>query len=90
MPVDLAHRGLWKLMMKLPTLRGKLQLLFAQSTTLVSLCAAYDEASATLEQLRKERSTANQEMIAEYDDICSEIEAEVADICVSIRSEVPE
>jgi hypothetical protein len=76
------RRGLWKLMLKLPALRGQLQLLTAHSNSLGGLCEAYDDASTTLDRLRSKPSLKNSAMIAEYETICSEIETEVIEICL--------
>lgn len=77
-------------MLKLPALRGQLQVLTAHSSSLGSLCEAYDEASATLDRLRSRTSMKNSAMIAEYEMICSEIETEVIEICLDVGSNAPE
>ena len=81
MPTDTAQRGLWKLMLKLPALRGPLQLLSARNTSLLSLCDAFHDASSTLDSLRKD-PTVESAIIREYETLCSEIESEVIEICL--------
>jgi hypothetical protein len=83
-----SQRGLWKLMLKLPALRGQLQMLSARSSTLVSLCDAFDEASSTLDRLRRNGST-DDKLLLEYESLCSEIENEVIDICIVARTQKP-
>lgn len=69
-------------MLKLPSIRGKLQILMSQSPVLVELCEAYGEASATLESLENGRLPAEGGLVAEYRSICSEIEADVIKYCL--------
>jgi hypothetical protein len=76
------QRGLLRLMLRLPSIRGKLQILSGQSTVLAALCEAYGEASATLERLEKGQLTPEDDLLAEYRAICSEIEADVIRYCV--------
>lgn len=72
--IDAAQLGLWRLMLKLPAIRGRLQMLAARSRRLDDLFEAYEEASRTLERLRKESNLA---LANEYDTVCSDIEADV-------------
>ena len=51
---DENHRGLAKLMLKLPVFRGRLQMLSMRNEDFLSLCGAFEEASVTLERLRRE------------------------------------
>jgi hypothetical protein len=71
-------------MLKLPALRGQLQMLSGRSSTLLSLCDAFDEASSTLDRLRLE-SARNGKLIAEYETLCLDIEGEVIDLCLADR-----
>ena len=71
-------------MLKLPAMRGQLQVLSARNNTLLSLCDAFDEASSTLERLRRNGSK-DLKLIAEYEILCSDIEGEVIDICIATR-----
>ncbi len=75
-------------MLKLPAMRGQLQMLSARSSTLVSLCDAFDEASSTLDRLRRNGST-DDKLLLEYESLCSEIENEVIDICIVGRTQKP-
>jgi hypothetical protein len=79
---DIERRGLMKLMLRMPALRGKLQLLSAVNAELLGLCGAFDEASSTLERLRKENLPTNFAAISEYETLCEEIEAEIIEICI--------
>jgi len=72
-------------MLKLPAMRGQLQVLSARNNTLLSLCDAFDEASSTLERLRRNGSN-DLKLIAEYEVLCSDIEGEVIDLCIATRS----
>ena len=75
-------------MLKLPAMRGQLQMLSGRNTTLLSLCDAFDEASSTLDRLRRNGSS-DLKLIAEYEMLCSDIEGEVIDICISARGKLP-
>jgi hypothetical protein len=79
--VELNRRGLVKLMLKMPALRGRLQILSATNSAVFSLCGAYEEASATLERLRKEKSQVDRSVVIEYEDLCEDIEREIIEIC---------
>ncbi|ACM29234.1 hypothetical protein [Rhizobium rhizogenes] len=80
----LSERGLWKLMLKLPAVRGRLQIVGRLHPSITNLFEAYEEASSALERMRKIGST-TPEMIAEYEIICAEIESEVIQICLESR-----
>lgn len=82
MPNEAKQRGLLKLMLKLPALRGQLQLLSARNMPFASLCEAYDEASSMLDRQRR-RDPQDASMVAEYELICLEIEEEVISLCLS-------
>ncbi|WP_457580598.1 hypothetical protein [Ensifer canadensis] len=82
MPNEAKQQGLLKLMLKLPALRGPLQLLSVKNMPLASLCEAYDEASSMLDRQRR-RDPQDASMVAEYELICLEIEEEVISICLS-------
>ncbi len=81
MSTGTAQKGLWKLMLKLPALRGQLQILSARNTSLLALCDAFHDASSTLDTLRRDPSVDNA-IIREYETLCSEIEGEVIEICL--------
>lgn len=82
MPNEAKQRGLLKLMLKLPALRGQLQLLSGKNMPLASLCEAYDEAASMLDRQRR-RDPQDTLMVAEYELICLEIEEEVISICLA-------
>ncbi|MBP1886844.1 hypothetical protein J2Z50_005147 [Ensifer mexicanus] len=75
------QRGLLKLMLKLPALRGKLQLLSARDPSLQSLFEAYDEATSMLDRQRSSQLQ-DRAVLTEYELICREIEEEVIAICL--------
>lgn len=77
------RRGLLKLMLKMPVLRGQLQILSARDAGLLSLCGAFDDASDTLERLRREGGEKNREVILEYENICAEIEHDIINMCIN-------
>jgi hypothetical protein len=81
-PVGGEQRGLWRLMLKLPALRGRLQVLAAKSESLGSLCEAYEDASVTLDRLRNAPGDVNCPMVREYEILCAEIEADVIQYCL--------
>lgn len=89
-PVGTEKRGLWRLMLKLPALRGQLQLLASRSPSLGSLFEAYDDARTTLERLLGDLGKDNELIIAEYENICAEIESEVIQYCLEHHPGVPE
>lgn len=72
-----SRRGLWRLMLKLPSMRGRLQILAATSTPLDGMLEAYEEASTTLERMTQEREAERDALIDEYQTVCSEIETDV-------------
>lgn len=77
-----AQRGLWRLMLKLPALRGSLQILAQKSSALENLCEAYEDACTTLDRLRKRHGTSRDPLIEEYETICGEIESDVIQLCL--------
>lgn len=79
---DIERRGLMKLMLRMPALRGKLQLLCAVNADLLGLCGAFEEASSTLDRLRKENLPMNFAAINEYETLCEEIEADIIERCI--------
>ena len=74
------QKGLMKLMLRIPSLRGELQLLSVRDEDVFSLCGAYDDASLTLERLRK--SGEDRVVVLEYENICADIEREIIEICI--------
>lgn len=74
-----AKRGLWRLMLKLPAIRGRLQLLAARASSLDDLCEAYEEASVALARMSRDRDREDCPLIDEYENVCAEIESDVID-----------
>lgn len=89
-PAAAERRGLWRLMLKLPALRGRLQILVVGSESLGNLCEAYEDASVTLERLRNAQGDINEAMVKEYEIVCQEIESDVIGYCLRRGSSVPE
>ena len=77
------RRGLLKLMLKMPALRGQLQVLSARDEGVLSLSGAFDDATDTLERLRLSDPVRHRLIILEYENICAEIEQDVIKICIS-------
>jgi hypothetical protein len=76
-----SRRGLIKLMLRMPALRGQLQILAAQDGHFLDLCGAFEEASETLEALKAKHRDRSDASVAEYERICAEIEDEIILIC---------
>lgn len=72
-------------MLKLPAMRGQLQLLSARNANMVSLCGAFDEATIALDRLRTDPMR-NAGLVIEYETLCSDIEGEIIDICLSAKN----
>lgn len=83
MPVGAGKRGLWRLMLRLPAMRGHLQMLDGKSDSFSSLCEAYEDASTALEGMLKDQANASPTIIEEYEAICQEIESDVIQYCVN-------
>lgn len=81
---DYNRKGLLKLMLKMPALRGRLQLLSARDPEMLNLCGAFEEASLMLERLARQNTPSNQHQIEEYRNVCSEIEDEIIAMCYRI------
>ncbi|AVA26440.1 MULTISPECIES: hypothetical protein [unclassified Rhizobium] len=88
-PVGTRERGMWRLMLKLPSIRGRLQILATKPSSLGNLFEAYDDACSTLDRLRSESTGDRSPMIEEYTGICAEIESEVIQYCLERGSSVP-
>lgn len=79
--LDNNRHGLMKLMLRLPALRGQLQLLSATNADMFDLCGAFEHANATLERLRGNGWESDGELIREYEILCLEIEGEIIEMC---------
>lgn len=60
--------------MKLPAVRGQLQILAARSRKLDDLFEAYDDAASALDRFQRSNDT---QLVAEYHRVCCEIEADI-------------
>jgi hypothetical protein len=80
--IDHNRRGLMKLMLRMPALRGKLQLLSAANAEMLGLCGAFEDASSTLDRLRRENSPKDWATTQEYEALCEEIETQIIEMCV--------
>ena len=76
-------RGLKKLMLRLPALRGQLQILSARNPDLLSICGAFDEASNMLDGLRSSRALGDPTILKEYEQLCADLEQEVIGMCLN-------
>ncbi|WP_244490371.1 hypothetical protein [Rhizobium sp. Root708] len=81
-----AQRGLWRLMLKLPAIRGRLQIIAAQSTHLNGMFEAYEDAYVALQRFQKERGQNDGPLIKEYETLCSDIESDVLSIILNSTS----
>jgi hypothetical protein len=69
-------------MLKLPALRGRLQLLAQKSSALENLCEAYEDACTALDRFRNRLPTFQDPLVDEYETICREIESDVIQLCL--------
>jgi hypothetical protein len=69
-------------MLKLPALRGSLQILAQKSASLENLCEAYEDACTTLDQFRNRLAISGDTLVEEYETICREIESDVIQLCL--------
>jgi hypothetical protein len=76
------RRGLLKLMLKMPALREQLRILSAGDEGILGLCGAFDDATDTLDRLRRNNPERHSAVILEYENICAEIEQEIIEICM--------
>lgn len=76
--------GLIKLMVKLPVLRGQLQIIYGQDEALRELTEAYNEATTMLDHLRGNPQS-DRTLLQEYEAVCGEIESDVLNICSQWR-----
>jgi hypothetical protein len=72
-----AQRGLWRLMLKLPAIRGRLQLIAPTTTNLNEMFEAYEEANVALERFLRDRDGGSSPLIKEYEALCADIESDV-------------
>ena len=81
---DAASRGLLRLMIRLPALRGELQIIHGHDNLFRELAEAYEEAAQMLSSLYS-NPMAERTLIREYESICSGIEDEVVTRCANLR-----
>jgi hypothetical protein len=79
-----SKRGLAKLMLKLPSLRDRLQHVVAMNPVLSDLLEAYDEASAMLDRLERQICE-DEALLDEYRSICTDIENDMIEQCLFLR-----
>lgn len=77
---DNTSKGLLKLMLKLPALRGELQIIHGHNKSLQDLTEAYNDATEMLAGLRC-NALVDRTLLCEYELVCAEIETEVVGIC---------
>ncbi|KXG87563.1 hypothetical protein [Agrobacterium bohemicum] len=91
--INRARRGLFKLMMRLPSRRDELRILWPQDDPFVALCEAYDDATDTLERLVVRPLPGEFGLVAEYQAVCRDLETDVEQRCraarLQPRSETP-
>lgn len=84
---DASHRGLLKLMLRLPALRDELQLIWPSELSLRELCEAYEQATLTFDRFITHPGEAGPGIIEEYRLLCRELETDVTARCLaSLRS----
>lgn len=81
---DAASKGLLRLMIRLPALRGELQIIHGHDDLLKELAEAYEDATQMLSRLRSNPGS-ERGLIREYESICSGIEEEIVSRCVALR-----
>ncbi|KQS84470.1 MULTISPECIES: hypothetical protein [unclassified Rhizobium] len=85
-PTGAGQRGLHRLMLKLPAMRGKLQGLAAGRSPPIDLFEAYEDACVTLHMLHRRPAETDYTLLREYETICLEIEAEIIECCLGYPS----
>ncbi len=86
---EAALRGLWRLMLKLPAVRGRLQIFSQRSSALSDLFEAYEDASSALERFQRDQHRQDGRLIQEYETVCVEIETEVIRLLLDGREDGP-
>ncbi|WP_245503868.1 hypothetical protein [Rhizobium laguerreae] len=76
-------------MLKLPSMRGQLQILAAKPSSLADLCEAYEDASSMRDALQRQGADADLSLLKEYDQICVDIETDVITYCLRHPLSVP-
>ena len=78
---QLNRRGLLKLMLRMPELRDRLRELSLTDDDFLSLCGAFEDASTTLDELRRDRDGRNKSAIFKYEEKYRDIETEIEKSC---------
>ena len=68
-------------MLRMPEVRDRLQALSTSNDEVLALCGAFEDASSTLEKLRRDPAGVNPKAILEYEELCRDIEHEILEIC---------
>lgn len=80
---EVAHRGMLKLMLRLPSLRRELQLLWQTDSSLEALCEAYQDATTMFERLHRKRENREDDLLEEYRNVCLALEGDVRARCLA-------
>jgi hypothetical protein len=81
---DPVSKGLLRLMVKLPAIRGELQIIYGRDELIRDLAEAYEDAIETLAGLQS-NAISKHGMIREYEAICADIEEEIVRRCAALR-----
>lgn len=81
---DPVSKGLLRLMVRLPAIRGELQIIHGRDELIRDLTDAYEDAIETLAGLQL-NPISKRDLIREYEVICSDIEEEIVRRCAAWR-----
>lgn len=73
-------------MLRLPSFRGQLQMLWHGNIGLEPLCEAYEDATTTLDRLRKSPKAEDASLAAEYCSLCEDLETDVLSRCLDANT----
>jgi hypothetical protein len=77
-------KGLLRLMVRLPAIRGELQIIHGRDPLIRDLTEAYGDAIETLASLQS-NPVSQHGLIREYETICADIEEEIVRRCAAWR-----
>ncbi|CAN7270889.1 hypothetical protein [Rhizobium sp. LjRoot254] len=77
-------KGLLRLMVRLPAIRGELQIIHGRDQLIRDLTEAYEDAIETLAGLQS-NPVSQRGLIHEYETICADIEEEIVRRCAAWR-----
>ncbi|MBD8687231.1 MULTISPECIES: hypothetical protein [unclassified Rhizobium] len=80
---EVARRGMLKLMLRLPSLRRELQVLWQTDAGLEALCEAYQDATTTFDRLHRKQEDRQDPLLEEYRNVCLELEGDVRSRCLA-------